>query len=367
MPGRTGEEKLDEPPTGENEMNPRYIDTYRQHRLVFLLPVLLGMVIALWANLGKPTLYRASTSLWSDTAGGSANDLSGAPPPAAQEQTTLNELLRTQYFPTAVAKHGPLEAYLKTHTSEGWGPGAVVAKLKGPATLDDRIASSLSPKRVTSLVLGPHILKISYDGPTAEIAYGTLRTLVKEYEGQRNALRTDAINSYRDAVTSASKALRDARTEIATYIREHPGVPASDAQMQALVHAERNALDQLSGATQGLNQAATSALGTSQATLRIVDPPEVPTAPYSTHKKFLFSIFAGLFVGALVSILGIVALTKTGRGGGAPYADVEVVRRGEVSGTVEKRAPVQREEPEATVTDALAAGRVHARRRKRSG
>jgi hypothetical protein len=345
-------------------MNPRYMDTYRQHRLLFLLPLLIGMLLAVWTNLGKPTLYRASTSLWSDTAGGSANDLSGAPPPAAQEQTTLNELLRTQYFPTAVAKHGPLEDYLKTHTSEGWGPGAVLAKLKGPATLDDRIASALSTKRVTSLVLGPHVLKISFDGPTAEVAYGTLKTLVKDFERQRSALRADALNSYRDAVASASKALSDARSEIATYIREHPGVSASDPQMRGLVHAERNALDQLSGASEGLSEAANSSLGSSQATLRIVDPPEIPLAPYSTHKKFAFSIFAGLFVGALVSILGIVALTKTGRGA-ASIADVEVVRRGDLSGTVERRA--QQEEQQATVTDALAAGRLHSKRRKRSG
>ena len=350
-------------------MNPRYMETYRQHRLLFLLPLVLGMLIALWANLGKPEYYRASTSLWSDTAGGSANDLTGAPPPAAQEQTTLNELLRTMYFPDAVARHGPLADYLKTHTSDGWGPGALMAKLKGQASLDDRIATSLSPKRVTSLVLGPHVLKISYDGPTAQVAYGTLKTLIGEYERQRNALRTDAINSYRNAVASAAKALRDARTEISAYVREHPGVSASDSQMQSLVHAERNALDQLSGATQGLNQAATSSLSNSEATLRIVDPPEVPAAPYSTHKKFLFSIIAGLFVGALVSALGIVALTKTGRGGGATVADVEVVRRGEVSGTVEKASPAaaQRDEAEATVADALAAGRIHARRRKRSG
>jgi hypothetical protein len=341
------------------------METYRQHRLLFLLPLLIGMVLALWANLGKPALYRSSTSLWSDTAGGSANDLSGAPPPAAQEQTTLNELLQTQYFPKAVAKRGPLEKYLTTHTSDGWGPGAVMAKLRGPATLDDRIASALSAKRVTSLVLGPHVLKINYDGPTPDVSYQTVKALVKEFEIQRTALRANALNAYRDSVASASKALRDARTEIATYIREHPGVSASDPQMQSLVHAERNALDQVAAATQGLGQAATSGVGSSEATLRIVDPPEIPTAAYSTHKKMAFSIFAGLFVGALVSILGIVALTKTGRG--AAYRDVEVVRRGEVAGTVEKRAPPQREEPQATVTDALAAGRIHAKRRKRSG
>ncbi len=351
----------------EDEMNQRYIETYREHRVLFLVPLLVGMLFALWTTLGAPHVYRSSTSIWSDTAGGSANDLSGAPPPAAQEQTTLNELLRTQYFPTAVAKGGPLEAYLKTHDSEGWGPGALLTKLKGAATLDDRTASYLSPKRVTSLVLGPHVLKISYDGPSAAVAYGTLKALIKEYEGQRNVLRTDAINNYKDAVAAASKELRDARAEVATYLREHPGASASDPQKQALVHAEQNALDQLSGATQSLNDAATSTLGSSQPTLRIVDPPELPAAATSTHKKFLFSIFAGLFVGALVSALGIVALTKTGRGGGTGAVDAEVVRHGEVSGTIEKRAPVQPEESEAAVTDVAAAGGVHARRRRRSG
>jgi hypothetical protein len=345
-------------------MNQRYIETYREHRVLFLVPLLVGMLFALWTTLGAPQVYRSSTSIWSDTAGGSANDLSGAPPPAAQEQTTLNELLRTQYFPTAVAKRGPLKAYLKSHPSEGWGPGALLTKLKGAATLDDRTASYLSPKRVTSLVLGPHVLKVSYDGPSAAVAYGTLKALIKEYEGQRNLLRTDAINKYREAVAAASKELRDTRAEVTTYLREHPGASGSDPQMQALRHAEQDAVVQLTGATQGLNDAATSTLGTSQPTLRIVDPPEVPTAATSTHKKFLFSIFAGLFVGALVSALGIVALTKTGRGGGTGYADAEVVRRGEVSGTIEKHAP---EEAEAAVTEVAAAGGAHTRRRRRSG
>jgi len=354
-------------------MNPRYIDTYRRHRVLFLLPLAIGMLLALWTQVGKPSLYRSSTSLWSDTAGGSANDLTGAPPPAAQEQTTLNELLRTMYFPDAVARKGPLAAYLKTHTSEGWGPGALLGKLRGSSSLDDRIAAALSPKRVTSLVLGPHVLKISYDGPTPEVAYGTVKTIVKEYESQRNALRTDALNAYRDAVSSASKALRDARTEISAYTREHPGASSTDPQMQSLVHAERNALDQLSGATQALGQAANSAVGSDTATLRIVDPPEIPIAAYSTHKKLLFSVIAGLFVGALVSILGIVFLTRTGRGGAAApaYADVEVVRRPEVEPREEPAAAHAHAQAAASdaprvVADAAAGRRVQARRRKRT-
>jgi uncharacterized protein involved in exopolysaccharide biosynthesis len=346
-------------------MNQRYLDTYRQHRLLFLLPLVIGVVLAAWFNLGSPDLYRSSTSLWSDTAGGSANDLSGAPPPAAQEQTMLNELLRTQYFTKAVARKSPLKAYLEQHPSEGWGPGALVSKLRGAPTIEERIGTALGIKRVTSLVLGPHVLKISYDGPTPEISYQTLRTLIAEFERQRSALRADALTSYRNSLNGARKALTDARSDISTFMREHPGASTSDPQLRALVHAEQNALERLGGTTEGLTEAANAALGSAPATLRVVDPPEVPLAAYSGHKQFLLAIFAGLFVGALISFIGIFALTKTGRTAPAYAADVEVVRRTEVAATPRDDAPAQQQGPSAVAN--AAARRVQPRRRRRSG
>ena len=308
-------------------MNQRYKETFRRHRRLFLLPLLIGMLFALWVNLGKPAVYRSTTSLWSDTAGGSANDLSGAPPPAAQEQTMLNELLQTQAFQKSVAETGPLAAYLRAHPSEGWGPGAMMHKLRGAPTLDERIAAALSAKRVTSLVLGPHVLKVSYDGPTPQVSYRTLQALISQYEKRRDELRDDALSSYSTSVTAASKALSNARAKVQAYMNAHPGASASNAQRVALVHAERNALDQLSAATQGLSDAANASLGSTGTTLRVVDQPEVPTAAFSSKKKFLFGIIAGLFVGALMSGIAIFVMTK--RSGGLAVAEVEVVRRGE--------------------------------------
>ena len=292
-------------------MNQRYMETYRQHRVLFLLPLFVGMLFALWVSLGSPAVYRSSTSIWSDTAGGSANDLTGAPPPAAQEQTMLNELLRTQAFATSVAEAGPLADYLRAHPSQGWGPGVLMQKLRGAPTLDERIATALGPKKVTSLVLGPHVLKISYDGPTPEVSYGTLRALMSKYEQQRDQLRRTPWNSYRTSVGAASNALSKARAQVQTYAREHPGVSSSRPRDAAtLQHAERNALDQLAAATQGLTDAANSALDSTGTTLRVVDKPDIPLAAYGRHKTLLFGLFAGLFVGALVSAIAIYALTK---------------------------------------------------------
>jgi hypothetical protein len=332
-------------------MNQRYMDTYRQHRVLFLVPLFVGMLFALWVSLGSPAVYRSSTSIWSDTAAGSANDLSGAPPPAAQEQTMLNELLRTQAFRTSVAEAGPLADYLRAHPTQGWGPGVLMQKLRGAPTLDEQIATALGPKKVTSLVLGPHVLRISYDGPTPEVSYGTLRALMSKYEQQRTELREDALGSYRAAVAAA--------TRVQTYANEHPGVTATDPGMAALEHSARAALDSLEAATQGLAGAANDALNTGT-TLRVVDKPEVPLAAYGRHKTLLFGLVAGLFVGALVSLIAIYALTKRA---GTTVAEVEVVRRGEPASEAQQVPPLREEPPVA----AARVGQANLRRRKRTG
>lgn len=293
-------------------MNPRYLETFRRHRTLFLVPPIVAMLLATWFNVGEPAMYRSSTSVWSDAPGGSAHEVTGAPPPAAQEQSMLNELLTTEYFRTNVARRGPLAKYLQRRPSEGWGPTALLSKLRGPGTLDERIAVALSPKRVTSLVQGPHVLKIDYDAPTPALAAGTLRALVTEFRRQRGVLGRDALTAYRKQLTAASEALTEARRNVANYRRDHPGSTSSDPQFRELAEAERNAVEQLAAATESLGEASAELDPAAfQTTLRVVDPAEVPTAPTAGPKRVVLGLGAGFFAGALVSILGIVALTKT--------------------------------------------------------
>jgi uncharacterized protein involved in exopolysaccharide biosynthesis len=294
-------------------MNPRYLETFNRHRGRYLVPVVLAGILALWMSLGAPKLYRSQTSLWSDTAGGSGAEAIGATPPAAQDQSILNELLTTRYFVHNVARLSPLQAYLEQHQSEGWGPTAMLSKLRAAPTLDERIAAALSPKRVTAVVRGPHVLEISYDATTPELAVKTLRVLVQQFRKQRAALLRDALTVAQQQVLSASKALGAARTNLNEYIRQHPGSSSADPELSSLAGAERDAVTQLANATQTFNQASTAVLnGASFAnTLRVVDPPRLPIGPSTGKKHMLMSLVAGLFAGALISILGIVILTKT--------------------------------------------------------
>ena len=73
----------------------RYLDVFRSHWVLFLLPVAIAGALALWAAIGEPTMYRSRVTLWSERAG-SSSWLSGSVAPAAQDQQLLNELLTTR-------------------------------------------------------------------------------------------------------------------------------------------------------------------------------------------------------------------------------------------------------------------------------
>jgi hypothetical protein len=295
-------------------MNPRYLETFRRHRILFVLTVVAAVVLATWASLGEPALYRSSTSLWSDTPTGAATAF-GTPPPAAQEQTMLNELLTTQYFRTQVARGGPLAEYLDGAPSEGWGPTALLARLRGSATFDDRVSAALGPKRVTSLVEGPHVLKINFDAASPELALGTLKVLVEEFRDQRDVLRHDALATSRRRVERASAALAKARTDMTNYLQDNAGDTGTDPRLRSLSEAERNAVLQLATATEVLNRETRDVLSgtTGEATLRVIDPARLPSGPTNGRRKLAVSVLAGLFVGTLLSILGVFALTRVGR------------------------------------------------------
>jgi uncharacterized protein involved in exopolysaccharide biosynthesis len=338
-------------------MNPRYRETYSQHRWLFLSIIAVAGAVALWINLAAPKTYRSSTSLWSDIAGGSASQAIGAPPPAAQEQSTLNELLRTQLFRNTVARRSGLAAYLRQHPSEGSGPKALLKRLSGPPSVDDRVAAALSAKLVTSTVEGPHVLKINFDGPTPALAYKTLATLVDEYRKQRSALQQDALTLYSNQVGVASRALSDARANLSTYLRDHSSASRSDPQLVQLSHTERNAVMRLADATDTLNQASTALNPAAvEASLQVIDPAELPTHATVGKKKLVVGLFAGLFAGLVTCLLGVVALTKL-RG------DVHEVT---AEATVVRDGPKVRTDESFAESDAMAVAHSSDIRRRRS-
>jgi len=304
-------------------LNPRYRATARRHWLLFVLLVLLCALIGVTFSLGSPKLYRSSATLFAESATPESQAAFGALPPAAQEQSMLTELLSTNNFVHDIARNSPLQAYLETHTSTGWTPTALLKRfLKGPPTLDDRVATALGPKRVTSTVVQQHILEVSLDAPEPLLAQQTLRALIKEYLRQRATLAQGSLQSARRQVNAAANALTKARTNLSDYLRTHPGLPPSDPEQQALTTAYHNALVTLNGTTSSLNQALSALSGGTglQSTLRVFDSPKLPLGPTTGKKKVVETAFAGAFVGGLLSFLLIMLLSRSAPDQAVPAA-----------------------------------------------
>jgi uncharacterized protein involved in exopolysaccharide biosynthesis len=310
-------------------MNPRYIETFSRHRALLCTPIVLAVIISAWFVLGAPKSYQSTASLWLDNpppAQTSVADTNPAIlPPANQEQNVLTELLATREFRLAVGHRGPLAQYLATHGVEGWGPSALLARLKGTASVDDRIFSALG-HGVTTSVAGPQVLQVSLQGPTPAVAAGTLSALLAEFGQARSSTRRTRAQAttayYQGQVDAAQKAFDGAQQALISYRGAHPGATGSqDPSLRALVAAEKAAAQHLTAARNGFDQASIDAASplSSAAAFRVIDAPREPSAPTGGKKKALMALVAGLFVGAIVSLLGTIGLTSLeGRDGGSP-------------------------------------------------
>jgi uncharacterized protein involved in exopolysaccharide biosynthesis len=340
-----------------------YRETFRRHRRLLCLPIALATIVAFWSVVASPKSYESNASLWVDTGPGLDSSVANAnpalPPPAEQEQSMVAELLKTRDFRLTVGREGPLGNYLATHSGRSWGPTSVLSALRGGDRLDHRIVSALSGKNVTTTIGGPQVLQISYTGPTPAVATGTLRSLLRELERKSSLLAESrsrrAVAFYRNQLNGAKKAVGDAREQATAYLAEHPAaVGATDPMLRALRQAQGQATARLARATTNFNLAsgALQSPATSPSTIEVLDAPAVPTAPVSGKKKALLGIIGGLFAGALISFLGLVALTP-----GTPEAATPGFSRRPDGFSAETDAP----EPEPLPTAEEPAGDVYHR------
>jgi hypothetical protein len=297
--------------------SPSYRETLRRHRLLLSVPVILGALVAAWFVLGAPKSYVSTASLWADTSAPNASSVGNVDPaltpPSTLEQAVLTELLTTKSFAVSVANHSTLGRYLATHGTSGFSPTAL---LGGGGPLVARIEAAVSSKKVTTTVPGPQILQIRYSGPNAGVAQSTLAAIVREL---RTASTTfgrsydrNLESYYQGQVTAATEALDSATSALSTYQSQHPGSTANGPSVSALTAAVTNARTQLTAASQSLNAAAGA--GTADAgglSVQTVDPASAPLGATSGKKKDLEGILGGLLAGALISFLGVIALTRS--------------------------------------------------------
>ncbi len=292
---------MEQTPDKSNPPSTSYRQTWRRHRKLFLVPVVLGALAGAFFVFSSHPSYKSTASLWVDTAAPLPSTVGVGPttplstPPAAAEQGILTELLTTQSFAASVAKNSSLGKTL--------GNAASIWK-KAPTYLEGG--------QIVPTVAGEQILRITYSGPSPEEAQSVLAAVVAQLRDYNNDLTAqhdqNSVAYDKEQLKLAQDALTAARDNVNSYLQQHPGASQADPNLLALTAAENNAVTALGTANATLSQAA----GTRNSggwTIQLVDPASPGLAPGVGKKKMLEVILGGAFGGFLLSFLIVVAIT----------------------------------------------------------
>jgi uncharacterized protein involved in exopolysaccharide biosynthesis len=343
-----------------------YRETFHRHRVLLILPVVLATLIAAWIVLSTPKTYQSVVSLWVDMRASGESSLTGGAPgslsPSQLEQQVLTELLATRDFRLAVAQKSMLGHYLAKHDSAGFAP---MALLSGRGSLETRTLDALTPKVVQTVLPGPQVLQISYNGPTPDVAKDTLRAIVAQLQqdGKRLSQESgaDAVTYARNQVQTAMQAVAAARDRVNVYRSQHPSAGTNDPALAALSGGEQSAAQQLTQAQSTLSVATAAAQGAGSFFVRVLDSPTSPTGPLAGKRKAMIGIGGGLMAGVLISFLGMVALT---RGKGERWVDESVEEAPAASVVAElggSAAPVVDERPVAVASSSESGATIQRR------
>ena len=220
-----------------------YRETFRRHRVLLSLPIVIATLIGAYMVISAPKAYMSTVSLWVDNPASSTSSIQdnnpSLTPPSQQEQSVLSELLSTDTFDQQVASQSQLGSYLASNSSGG---GLPLIGGGGGSTVS-RIAAALSAKNVVTAVPGPQILQISFTGSTPAVAQSTLKAIVavlqKEtarYLAQHNQA---ALGFNESQVATAKEAVTTARNAESAYLAQHPGANQGDPAMAAAFRTSR--------------------------------------------------------------------------------------------------------------------------------
>ena len=172
---------------------------------------------------------------------------------------------------------------------------------------------------VSSNVVGPQVLALSFSGPSPAVARSTLAALVSqlgiwaarysEFYGQAET------GYYQSQLGFAQQAVQQTDAQAQAYLADHPRASVStDPVYNSLVGAADAAATQLTQAQSGLAAARSASHGDAQSLItRVVDAPSLPTSATHGAAVDLEGVLAGLAAGLVISVLITVLMTGTAR------------------------------------------------------
>jgi uncharacterized protein involved in exopolysaccharide biosynthesis len=307
----------------------RYLETFFRHRVLFAVPIVLILVVSAGVVLSQPASYMASTRLWVDKPAISTDDQSNPfVTPAAEQTLSLQELLNTRYFTLKVAHRGPLARTLASAPTQLTGYHWLWAKVRGrpttaamPTSADvDDDAYDILTHNVVVYAAGPQIIQVDFTYGDARVAAGTAQAIIDQFLDEAlTSARSKAqvvADFYSGQIKVALQTLATADQAVNQYLAAHPELrspaAAPDARLSQLQQADtqaRQTVTDMQGKIDDahLQQAGLTAPGASG--MRLLDPAIVPAEAGTSRKLLAEALGAGLGVGLLVLVLGLLALT----------------------------------------------------------
>jgi hypothetical protein len=282
----------------------RVAETFFRRWPMFLLPlvVLIGLgvvqatrVTAQYRSVG--VLNVASNPLLSDVSPLGGTGATGFETPSAATTRQINELLRTEVFVRTVAEHAGLK-------------GALDAKLVTIAQIRARVGASST---------GTRLLSVSATWPDATTAAQLVTSTIAQYTDHVLQVEikqsSEAETFWTGLVSGYQKELDAAQAALQAYVVANPPPrigerPAEQTlAMQAMAGLIDAAQTKLTTAETKIEEAK---LATQQArsqtgdSLQLVDPPEVPSAPQSIHRRQAMAVAVYMFLGLFVVVAMLI-------------------------------------------------------------
>ena len=303
--------------------------------MLLVSPIIVASAIAAWFSFGAPPAYRSTASLWVDNAPSIPSSLvNGAKTPvgqlavtsdplerggpAALEGQVLSELLLTPSFDQAVVRGSVLPRFFESGGSAGgFSPSVLLAGSAGSlAQSDAESEAEVSLADNTARAAhGPQVLKLAYDGPSPTVSRSVLQSLIKELGAASaafgNNIGKTASAYYQQRLAEARSLAAGNQGSLEAYERAHPRATASnDTTFAALAAEARLANAQRGTAEAASKQADTEAQSNNaNATVKVIDPPTLPTAAVGTVAAKAEGVLGGAFAGFVITVLALIALT----------------------------------------------------------
>jgi hypothetical protein len=285
----------------------RVAESFFRRWPLFVLPLLLLIGLGIVQATRVTAQYRsvgvlnvASNPLLSDVSPTGSTGVTGFETPSAATTRMINELLRTEVFVRSVAEHAGLK-------------GALDSKLVTIAQIRARVGASST---------GTRLLSVSATWPDAATAAQLVTSTIAEYtdhvlqveiknSSEAETFWTGLSTRYQTELAAAEAALQNyVVANPPPKIGERPAEQTMTMQTMGGVITQAQAkLTSAEGKIEDARLATQQARSSAGDSLQLVDPPEVPTAPESIHRRQAMAVAVYLFLGVFV-LLAMLLLSS---------------------------------------------------------